>query len=331
MDSLTETMANARLDDQSGELEELLFRPQTDSGLPENALDHIPRYLFRVVSPRSRGETNETWVRSELAYRNRESSKEDIFFGLDTKKRTTIAQTLNSHLRWWRELDLEDNFVSWTSSLLYAIRYIYYLRLTSEDDSNLEDFKLYVIDTTRFSTETFIRDLDLIDTFCGFDDNHPSKNLESMQNLRTNLGYYFGEYLSQGALKIADKHQIISGKSLFDGDLLCRLQPQLAEIKKSKNGKPEWAKGVLRLRDSIWLSPEQQRLTSLEMLKRLWAVGENADKLERSWRFPITIYFAALISRQSETKDLVTETDNVFFQHFRSKSFYSKSTTMVSF
>lgn len=330
MDSLTETMANSGLYDQSRELEELLFRPQADSGLPANALDHIPRYLFRVVTPRFDGETNETWVRSESAYRNRESSIEDIFFGLDTKKRTAIAQTLNLHLRWWPKRGLEDNFVSWSSSLLFALRYIYYRHFSSKDGSRLEDIKLYVIDTTRFSTGTFIRDLDLIDAFCEFDDHPPWMDLKDFRSLRNNQEHYFGEYLSQGALKIADKHQMISAESLFDGDLLRRLQPQLPEIQ-FVDGNPEWANGVVRLRDSIWLSPEQQRLTSFEMLKRLRAVGEIADKLERGWRFPITIYFAALISRQSETKDLVTETDNVFFSYFRSKSFYSKSTTMVFF
>lgn len=321
MDSLTETMDNVRLEDSCGELEELLFRPQADSGLPENALDQIPRYLFRVVSPRSDGETNETWVRSESAYRNRESSMEDIFFGLDTKKRTTIARTLNLHLRWWPKDDVEDNFVSWTSSLLFALCYIYYRHLSSKDGSKLEDFKLYVIDTTRFPRGTFIRDLDLIDTFREFDNHPPWKDLENFQSLRKDRIHYFGEYLSQGALKIAGKHQMVSAKLLFDGGLLRRLQPEFAEIQ-FMNRKPEWAKRVLRLRDSIWLSPEPQRLPSLEMLKRLRAVGEIADKLEPDWRFPIAIYFAALISQQSETEDLVTATDNVFFAYFRSNFSY---------
>jgi hypothetical protein len=225
MDDLTESMRNTRLDDGPEELEQLLFRPQADSGLAEKALDNIPRYLFRVVSPRSDGETNGIWARSESAYRKGSSSSEDNFFLLDNKKRTTIARTLNVHLRWWPKEGLEDNFVSWTSSLLFAIQYIYYRHLSSKDGSNLEDILLYVIDTKRFPIGTFLRDLDLIDAFSKFDDPGKMKNLENLQYLRTSSSYYFGEYLSQGSLKIRGKCQIVSAKVLFDDDRLHRIQP----------------------------------------------------------------------------------------------------------
>lgn len=55
MESLTETMRNARLGGPSEDPEHLLFNPQEGSGLAPTALDEIPRYLFRVASPHSDG------------------------------------------------------------------------------------------------------------------------------------------------------------------------------------------------------------------------------------------------------------------------------------
>ena len=169
-DDLTEAMEKFRLSDGHEESEQLQFRPQADGGIAETVLDNIPRYLFRVASPRSNGNTNEIWVRSESAHWNKSSSTEDTFSNLDSKKRTEIAQTLNLHLRWWRNGSNVDNFVSWTSSLLFAIQYIYYRHLSHKDGSGLADIKLYIIDTMQFPEGTFIRDLDVIDAFCEFNE-----------------------------------------------------------------------------------------------------------------------------------------------------------------
>lgn len=98
MDNLAEAMENTRLSDGHEESEQLQFRPQADSGIAETVLNYMPRYLFRVVSPHSDGNTNERWVFPESALRNRSSSTKDIFSTLDTMKQTKTAQTLNSHL-----------------------------------------------------------------------------------------------------------------------------------------------------------------------------------------------------------------------------------------
>lgn len=97
---------------------------------------------------------------------------EDVFFNLNSEKRITIARTLNLHLRWWPKHGTWDNFVSWTSSLLFAIQYIYYRHLNPGDESDLQQIKLYAIDTTQSPKVTFLCDLDLIDTFWESDD-HP--------------------------------------------------------------------------------------------------------------------------------------------------------------
>ena len=77
MDTLTERLEHTRLNDEP-KAEQLLFMPQADSGLAATALYNIPRYLFRVVTPRSDGKMDETWVRSQSASQNKASSVEDI-------------------------------------------------------------------------------------------------------------------------------------------------------------------------------------------------------------------------------------------------------------
>lgn len=302
--------------DEPGDSEQLLFIPQADIG--DMILDNIPQYLFRVASPRSDGETNETWVRSASACLNTGSSKEDIFFNLNNKKRADVAEILNVHLRWWPKKNLEDNFVSWTSSLLFAIQYIYYRHLSPQDGSSLAEIRIYVIDTTRFPRGTFIRDLDLIHVFCKFDGS-----LENLQSMRNSHDFYFGEYLSQGSLKIENKCQTIPAKIIFEQDRLRRIQPQFAELHHEINEvKPKWVKEVVRLRKAIWPYTELRSISLAEMLDRLEAIEKITQEVAPDWRFPIAIYFTALIGTES-VEDHETEDDNVLFLYFRGRAFCS--------
>ncbi|KAJ5653813.1 hypothetical protein N7490_000816 [Penicillium lividum] len=314
MDNLAESLASTSLNDLP-DLEQLPFKPQADSGFPRTALYNIPRYLFRVASPLSAGETNEEWVFSEAAYCGDDSSKEDIFDDLDNDKRTTIARTLNLHFRWWPKRELEDNFVSWTSSLLDAIQFIYYRHLSPRDKSELDDINLFIIDTTLFPKGTFLRDLDLIDTFCEYDTHEPTKNLEDVRYMRDDN--YFGEYLSQGELKIEGKCETISAKSLFQCDRLRRVQPHFLEFHElpTRNGKPVWAIEVIRLREAIWTYADAP-VSSEDMMDRLDAVKEIIQDLKPGWGFPLAVYFTALIGAESTMEDKGTGIDNVFLRHF---------------
>lgn len=319
MDQLTENMENTRLSDGPTESEQLLFMPQADSGIGDMALHHIPRYLFRVASPRSDGNTNETWVRSESAHREKDSSMEDIFFNLNSEKRANIAKILNLHLRWWPKSGLEDNFVSWTSSLLFAIQYIYYRHSSPRDGSRLADIKLYVIDTTKFPRGTFMRDLDLMHIFGEFDED-----LKDLQSLRNGSSYYFGEFLSQGTLKIENKCQTIPANILFEQDRLRRIQPQFAELHRdTRRAKPEWAKEVIRLREAIWSYTELPTLSLAEMHGRVQAIQEIIQEIAPDWKFPIAIYFTALIG-PALVEEQETANDNVFFVYLRSTAFQSE-------
>lgn len=323
MENLTDVLTNTRLSGTPEEPEHLLFRPQAGSGLAQKALDEIPRYLFRVVSPHTVGTTNETWVHSESASQNQGSSTEDVFFNLNSDKRTTIARTLNLHLRWWpkdAKDDSGDNFVSWTSSLLFAIQYIYYRHLSPEDGSDLRQMKLYAIDTTRFPKGTFLCDLDLIDTFWESDNHPPRKNLESFRYLRNKTQNYFGEYLSQGSLKIEGKCELISAESLFENDRLRRLQPHFCELHHLpfNNGRPILSQEVIRLREAIWQPTDLQIPSSAEIEDRLKAVKEIVQHLETRWKLPLAIYFSSLIGPVSFIEERHVTVHNIFFEKLQS-------------
>ncbi|KAI2785905.1 hypothetical protein POX_h09667 [Penicillium oxalicum] len=290
-EDLSEKMQNINLDDRNA-IPELIFHPRHGS-IHETSLDTIPRYLFRVVSPRSNGMTNVNLALSNMAREQdiRENLPEhDIFYNFhDSEVQARNAIIVNAHLNEWRNVHSQDNFVSWTSSLLFAIQYIYYRHLWTEDRSDLADIKLFIIDTTRFTRGTFIRDLDLIGSFSKFNDS-----LRRFQRLRRGNKYYFGEYLSQGRLSIEGKCQMISADVLFEQHRLQRLQPHFHDpnlMRPSYN--PEWANAVVRLRERIWA--QHVIVLETEMNSRLAAMREIIDHFDDGWKAPMAIYFVALL------------------------------------
>ncbi|KAL2782517.1 hypothetical protein BJX66DRAFT_331138 [Aspergillus keveii] len=208
------------------ETDHLVFNPSGNSTLPSFALDNIPRYLFRVVSP---------------------FRQEDIFDNFGPQKRHAVAHALNLHLRWWSEDGVEDNF--WTL-------------------------------TTSFTPGTFLRDLDLMQAF--FDPNDQSwDGLNRFRNLRMG-GYYFVEYLTQGSLRIADRHQVVSTASLFQDDLMKRLQPHLPDIQNAAHGEPGWADPLLDPRKQIWPTNPFASLSTEETRRHLRAVAEIGNLSNRA-------------------------------------------------
>lgn len=305
-------------------MNQLLFSPNQNSGIREDILDNIPRYLFRVVFPGSCGTANERWVQSGSASQQNRYLKEDIFSNLNYNKRKVTAHMLNSHLRWWPNSGVDDNFVSWTSSLLFAIQYIYYQYWSNWDVWDLTGIHLYVIDTAQFPRGTFMRDMDLINVFCGVDDS-----LKDFKRMRTGPKYYFGEYLSQGALKVENKCQMIAADILFEHDRLRRIQPQFGDINIRMRGEhAEWANEVIRLRGAIWRPRVTPSYWEEEMRDRLEAIKEIINHVEDGWKLPIAIYLAAFIGSESlicPAYGYETAYDNIFFAYFRSPSFSGTS------
>jgi hypothetical protein len=128
------------------------------------------------------------------------------------------------------------------------------------------------VGTTGFSPGVFLRDLDLMQAF--FDPNDQSwDGLNRFRNLRMG-SYYFGECLTQGSLRIADEHQVVSAASLFQDGLMKRLQPVLPDIREAPDGEPRLASAVRDLRGLIWPVSTLNPLSAKEMRQRLLAAGE---------------------------------------------------------
>lgn len=325
MDSLTKAMGSTRLSDEPEDPEQLLFNPSPDTGIEGTVLDNIPRYLFRLATPKSAGITNEKWVCSESVRQNTPSSMEDIFFNLDNEKRTKVAQILDSHLWWRHSRNPYDNFVSWTSSLLFALQYIYYRHY--KDGTSLEQIKLYVVDTMKFPRGTFMRDLDLIDIFRDYDDG-----LEDLWLLRNRPNLYFGEYLSQGSLKIENKCQVITAEVLFERDRLRRIQPRFAELYQGRREyKPEWVREVNRLRNTIWPPLGSPLISPTGLGDRMQAIKEILQHVAPDWKFPIAIYFAALIGPEPSQKGQETAKDKVVGTVSRSVSLPSELSKLLRY
>lgn len=123
-----------------------------------------------------------------------QSSKVDIFARENNEQ---VAGMLYRHLRWLE--GSEDNLVPWTSSILFALVYIIHLHANFRNGSDFDDISP-CIDTTKFPKTVFIRDIDLDKVYFQF-----NADLKRFKSLRSRKDFYCGEYLLQGALKIADK------------------------------------------------------------------------------------------------------------------------------
>ena len=197
----------------------------------------------------------------------------------------------------------EDNFVSWTSSLLFAIVYIFYLHASSRDGSTFDDISLCIVDTTHFPKGVFLRDMDLIRAYSAFDAGLRSLNSLRSKQHRTYSGYfYFGEYLSQGALRIADCCQIIPAQAMIDGGLY-NLQPEFKEFAMwERKEKPPWAEPVIRLREGFYgRMTERPEISDGEQE----AAIKIAQLFDRRWRLPVAVNLIAMLPRRIEESDIL--------------------------
>ncbi|EGX95935.1 hypothetical protein CCM_00589 [Cordyceps militaris CM01] len=182
----------------------------------------VPRYLFRVCSPRSAAggcTTPPQWAVSLSAASGHALSRTDLF-RLDDAN--VAADMVLRHLCWQSSspapppppaaVVAADNLLSWTSSLLAALVYLFYRRAADE----LGEVWLCVVDTTRFATGTFIRDADLVGAFC--DDRRLGGG-----------GWSRGEYLTQGALGLEGRCAAATACHMLDAGLL-ELHPRFARM-----------------------------------------------------------------------------------------------------
>lgn len=288
-----ETLASSFQSIALADAESLPFSPPENVRQRLGPLGPIPRYLFRVYTPKSQGETNHSWVKSMVA-RNATNAV-DLFQHGDKK----AAGIINRHLRW--KAGSDDNLVSWTSSLLFALVYIFHLHANTSHASEFEKIRICVVDTSGFPELTFMQDMDLIREYEAFDDD-----LRRMGNLRTGKRgahsgtYYFGEYLSQGALNIEGRCQIVTASKLIEAGLY-DIVPTFQEYSQwAKCAKPLWADPVLELRQL--LKEQQVREITHQGVE---AVNRIAQLFGSGWRGPVAAHLFALVPhRPGDTRIL---------------------------
>ncbi|KAI8955494.1 hypothetical protein F4801DRAFT_586967 [Xylaria longipes] len=236
--------------------------PFQPSGHLAAKLGDTPRYLFRVFSKTTRGENTNDWVRSGAAI---EGKLGDIFERNDASK---VAITLNEHLRWCNPNG--DPFMSWTTSLAFAIQYAIYKG--KMENAELQTIQLCIVDTTKFPRGVFARDLDLIEEF---EDKVPEHQLIEVKGKITTwkhrgLGnlhwlrrkkhetfsgfYYFGEYLSQGQMNIKGRSCTVSCNKIINNHLFTLAPLFRIEL---ESAKPEWANAVINLREPFYTRTSQ--------------------------------------------------------------------------
>lgn len=267
------------------------FKPSVEPSGSQKTLSEIPRRLFRIYTPCSDGKTDQCWAKSRDADLEKETATEDLF---DDRDRYKIAAMINRHLRWCNKPDDSNTLVSWTSSLLFAIQYIFY-RHTLEG-TDLSEIMLCIVDTTLFNDGLFIRDMDLIDRYSSF-----SSSLRSLADLRRKKhktysgSYYFGEYLSQGALEIEGRCRTTSARKVVDNGLFT-LQPEFE--KSMKLPRCEWANEVIRLRDVLQTGKGE---VGEEQILAAFRIGEIFGS---DWRLPVVANLLTFLPIQEKVEDI---------------------------
>jgi hypothetical protein len=205
-------------------------------------LDCIPRYLFRTYAPKSNGSTTDNIVEAPAACRPNGN------LDLLQWPRDKAASTLWNHLNWksrngnWVR-DNDDNLMSWTSSLFFAIQHGLRRHHTDFDNPDFSNIRICIVDTRKLPRGTFVKDLDLLEAY--IDDEDVAKFLSLRLSPK---GWYYGEYLSQGRLDIEgrSKHTSIAlllGMGLYD------LEPRF------QHDQLGLANRIVELRDPFAASP----------------------------------------------------------------------------
>jgi hypothetical protein len=235
------------------------------------------------------------WVKSKDADKARFQYDKDVF---ERGDRHGAAKALRRHLQWQGQPDEEDNFVSWSSSLLLVLQYAFY-RKAFFADHNLKDMRLCVVDTTKLPEGVFLSDMVLIEAFSQYDpDLTDPKRLSKLKTLRQSQ-YYFGEYLSQGALYIEECCAIVSMDSIIANGLYdLRGEFKLAAQSFDKM----WAKKVLTLRKCYHGSAEQPSLATSRELNAALRIGNSYGPI---WKLPIALAFLALRPRHVWDTDII--------------------------
>ncbi|KAL7954984.1 hypothetical protein V8C34DRAFT_316811 [Trichoderma compactum] len=285
--------------------------------LPFNSTIYVnepPRYLFRVSTPYSQGTTDTHWVKSMAASDSLACGEADI---LSTKKKQHAADMLNRHLR-WRKCP-HDNLVSWTSSLLFALVYIFHIRASIHNEVTLDQIQLLVVDTTGLPKGAFMRDLDLM---CAFRSVDPS--LRNVEDLRHRQSSKF-----QATITLESHCQMVSARNIIDrGSYDIRKEFKEFASWKRGPGSARWANAAIEMREVFYRKKSQRR----EMSKRaVLAALRISHQFGLDFQAPIAANLIAIAAPRY--RDMLTQTirgELPSFTDFDRKHFIEESARIAA-
>lgn len=287
-----------------------------------NNTDPTPRYLYRVYDADTTGKTDEKWANSMDA----ETLEPDCGVHLYDRPDREVAVLLNEHLRWSLTTSGKNNLVSWTDSLPFALTYaifrIYHRRCKA---TTFDEICLCVVDTNQLPPRTFLKDMDVMGKYHDSLSSDEEIDIEINGRLRSgswlqyglpNLvkfrskpdklassrgrfnGYnYFGEYLSQGRLKIEGACTIVSFDKLITPSLFV-LYPRAESLREAK-----WVEPIMELRDGNFY--DKRRAPEPTSETEVQAVVAITDSFEPRWRGAIAANLFAFRRRQRGDETLL--------------------------
>jgi hypothetical protein len=213
-----------------------LFYPQLSPSSRTLEVEDVPRYLFRTFDVASHGTNDDNKIAS---VKSRIGLLEQRRIDLLQRERIDAAKRLHCHLdKSTPTAEEDDNLMSWTSSLLFAIQYAIWKSQRRQPG----DIKICVVDTREFPQGQFARDLWLFEAIESKTlPQGPARDFFRFRQDRSD--YYNGEYLSQGTVNIANRSCIMSLQNLRDAGL-SELYPEFDD----PEGRTRWAKRALELR-----------------------------------------------------------------------------------
>ena len=286
----------------------LCFNPTTNPRFEKFNFDlgRPPRFLFRTFDHKSSGHSDDRVISSPAAKFGLPHHEKDVF-ALDSDVAISIV---DKHLNPWLRKNStlpasnphhDDNFMSWTSSLLYAVQYAYYRR--ARYGCSLDQIKICVVDVSMFPPGQFIRSCTLLQAYHSLGRSDGMQNLYSIRLLV--YMYTFGEYLSQGHMvhhRYCEKTQRSSSSVIsmacLEQNGIYTLYPELADPK----GHGVWALRTIQLRQ-LWHGEDNEAISSTEELRA-------AVKLATAWfknsshPLELAIYFLSFRKRKFRDVDV---------------------------
>ncbi|KAF2993356.1 hypothetical protein E8E13_001338 [Curvularia kusanoi] len=263
------------------------------SQMPSLRDGYVPRFLYRIHTPDTYGHTSLSSITPQAVASGGVNATHDIF----TWDRKAAAKLLNIQLRWWDYNDpYECNLVCWTSSLLFALQYGFHrARQDNPDRYDLSDVTLLIIDTRGMPKGVFVKDLELIAAFAKCSNPYCEKNLPFLQQLRQgSRGYYFGECLSQGHLKIAGICSQTTMQDLVKSGLF-ELVPEF----ENQASWTQWANRVIELRTPFHNAIDVNQSDPFEV-RRAIVIAETC--FPGRWALPVAVMLLALKPRMKKDR-----------------------------